>query len=59
MGDKQGRVEELECSQGCDTKQRVLVRECVGLMPLLAREDLIELLIPVLFGNSMNSDCFG
>ena len=28
-------MEELECSQGGGTEQRVLVRECVGLMRLL------------------------
>ena len=35
-GEKQGRVEELECSQGSGAEQRVLVWECVGLMRLLA-----------------------
>ena len=39
--EKQGRVEELECSQGSSAGQRVLVWECVGLMCLLARGDLM------------------
>ena len=38
---KQGRVDELECSQGSGAGQRVLVWECVGLTSLLARGDLM------------------
>ena len=41
-GEKQGRVEELECSQASGAKRRVLVREYVDLMRLLARGDLID-----------------
>ena len=37
-------MEELECSQGGGTEQRVLVRECVGLMRLLVRRDLMIML---------------
>ena len=38
-------MEELECSQGGSTEQRVLVRECVDLMRLLARVDLMMMKI--------------
>ena len=44
-GAKQGGVEELEYSQGGGTEQRVLVRECVGLMRLLARGDLMMMMM--------------
>ena len=37
--EKQGRMKELECSQGGGTEQRVLVREQVCVMRLLARTD--------------------
>ena len=45
--EKQGSVEELECSQGGCTEQRVLVRECIGLMHLLARRDLMIMMLVV------------
>ena len=44
--EKQGRVEELECSQARGAGQRLLVWECVGLMRLLARGDLMMRIEP-------------
>ena len=35
-GEKQGRMEEFKCSQGGSTEQRVLVREHISIMRLLA-----------------------
>ena len=34
-------MEELECDQGSGAEQRVLVRECVAVLRLLARGDLM------------------
>ena len=39
--EKQGKMKELECSQGGSTEQRVLVRECVDHMRLLGHTDCI------------------
>ena len=46
-GAKQGRVEELECSQGGGTEQRLLVIERVGLTRLLARTDWMVMMKPL------------
>ena len=37
-------MEELECSQGGGMEERVLDRECVGLMRLLVRGDLMMMM---------------
>ena len=37
--ERQGRVEELDCSQGSSTEQRVLVWASDGLMHLLALDN--------------------
>ena len=34
-------MDELECSQSGGTEQRLLVRECVGLLRILARGELM------------------
>ena len=54
--EKQGRVEELECSQGSGAEQRELVWKCVGLMRLLARRDIMMIwLNALLFPPSFKS----
>ena len=44
-GERQSRVEEMECGQGSGAKQRVLGKERDGLMCLLARREMMMMMM--------------
>lgn len=47
--EKQGGVEDLGCGQSDGIEQRMLVRECDGLMHLLARRESMMMMISLFY----------
>ena len=56
-GERQSRVEELECGQGSGAKQRVLGKKRDGLMRLLAQREMMMMMTHELNRKTAGRNC--